>query len=151
MPYPLADRLLDQEAVTVAAKRMTYTALAAGAAAAAFVFTGARAGGRRDSYRVLFRQGPFELREYPHNDLTVAATGPRLVTPGEPAPTQRLVAYRYSSWPAPDREATAIQNLRGWSAAHGYDVEGRPIVAYYDADWTPPILRRNEVLLRLRT
>lgn len=147
----MADRLLDQEAVTVAAKRMTYTALAAGAAAAAFVFTGARAGGRRDSYRVLFRQGPFELREYPHNDLTVAVTGPRLVSPGEPAATQRLVAYRYSSWPAPDREATAIQNLRDWSAAHGYDVEGRPIVAYYDADWTPPILRRNEVLLRLRT
>lgn len=129
---------------------MTYTALAAGAAAAAFVFSGARAAGRRDTYRVLFRQGPFELREYPHNDLTVATTGPRLVTPGDPPATQRLVAYRYSSWPAPDREATAVQNLREWSAAHGYEVEGRPVVTYYDADWTPPIMRRNEVLFRLR-
>jgi hypothetical protein len=136
--------------VTTATKRATVTALAAGAAAAAFLFSGTRAAGRRDSYRVLFRQGPFELREYPHNDLTVATTGPRLVTPGEPQPTQRLVAYRYSSWPAPDREATAIQNLRDWAGAHGYPVEGRPVVAYYDADWTPPILRRNEVLLRLR-
>lgn len=149
---PLAVRLLHQRSVTTTAKRATYTAtaLAAGAAAAAFLFSGVRAAGRRDTYRVLFRQGPFELREYPHNDLTVATTGPRLVTGEEPA-TQQLVAYRYSSWPAPDREATAVQNLRGWAAAHGYIVEGRPVVAYYDADWTPPILRRNEVLLRLRT
>ena len=130
---------------------MTYGALAASAAAAAaFVMSGARSAGRRDTYRVLFRQGPFELREYPHNDLTVVTTGPRLVTPGEPPSTQRLVAYRYTSWPAPDREATAIRNLREWSAAHGYMVEGRPVVAYYDADWTPPILRRNEVLFRVR-
>lgn len=136
--------------MTIVAKRATYTALAAGAAAAAFFFSGARAAGRRDSYRVVFKQGPFELREYPHNDLTVATTGPRLVT-DEPAAPQRLVAFRYSSWPAPDREATAIQNLRDWAAAHGYFVEGRPVVAYYDADWTPPILRRNEVLLRLRS
>lgn len=135
--------------MTIAAKRATYTALAAGAAAAAFLFSGARAAGRRDGYRVVFKQGPFELREYPHNDLTVATTGPRLVT-DEPAATQRLVAFRYASWPAADREATAIQNLRDWAAAHGYAVEGRPVVAYYDADWTPPILRRNEVLLRIR-
>lgn len=148
--FALAVRLLDLPSVTVAAKRATYTALAAGAAAAAFLFSGARSAGRRDTYRVLFKQGPFELREYPHNDLTVATTGPRLVTPGEPAPTQQLVAFRYSSWPAPDREATAIRNLRDWAAAHGYFVEGRPVVAYYDADWTPPILRRNEVLFRLR-
>lgn len=134
-----------------AAKRMTYGALAAGAAAAALALSGARSAGRRDTYRVRFKQGPFELREYPHNDLTVATTGPRLVTQGDPPPTQLLVAYRYSSWPAPDREATAIRNLREWSAAHGYQVEGRPVVAYYDAEWTPPILRRNEILFRLRT
>jgi len=129
---------------------MTYTALAAGAAAAAMLLSGARSAGRRDTYRVLFRQGPFELREYPHNDLAVATTGPRLVVPGEPPATQRLVAYRYSSWPAPDREATAVQNLRDWAWAHGYEIEGRPVVAYYDADWTPPLLRRNEVLFRLK-
>lgn len=129
---------------------MTYTALAAGAAAAAVLLSGARSAGRRDTYRVLFRQGPFELREYPHNDLTVATAGPRLVVPGALPETQRLVAYRYSSWPAPDREATAIGNLREWAMAHGYEVEGRPVVAYYDADWTPPLLRRNEVLFRLK-
>jgi hypothetical protein len=75
------------------------------------------------------------------------------VAPGETPgvrPPQHLVAYRYSSWPAPDREATAIQNLRDWAAARGYAVEGRPVVAYYDADWTPPVLRRNEVLFRVR-
>ena len=130
---------------------MTYGALAAGAAAAGFVIAGARAvRAARDTYQVKFRQGPFELREYPHNDLTVATTGPRLVVPGEPPATQRLVAYRYSSWPAPDREATAVRNLREWAWAHGYQLEGRPVVAYYDADWTPPILRRNEVLFRLK-
>ena len=142
-------RLAPSEGVTRAARQLTYTALAAGATAAAIAFTGARSKGRRDSYRTLFKQGPFELREYPHNDLTVATTGPRLVTE-DPPETQQLVAYRYSSWPAPDREATAIQNLRDWSAAHGYLIEGRPVVAYYDADWTPPILRRNEVLFRLK-
>jgi hypothetical protein len=150
---PVAVRLLHQSLVTIGAKRVTFTALAAGAAAAAFLFAGARSAAKRDPYRVLFRQGPFELREYPHNDLPDISTGPRLVAPGETASAraaQRLVAYRYSSWPAPDREATAIQNLRGWAAAHGYSVEGRPVVAYYDADWTPPMLRRNEVLLRLK-
>ena len=135
--------------MTRVARQLTYTALAAGATAAALAFNGARSKGRRDTYRVLFRQGPFELREYPHNDLMVATTGPRLVTQKSPD-TQQLVAYRYSSWPAPDREATAIQNLRDWSAAHGYLIEGRPVVAYYDADWTPPLLRRNEVLFRVR-
>lgn len=133
------------------ARRATYTAIAAGAAA--FLFSGARAANKRDSYRVLFRQGPFELREYPHNDLPDINTGPRLVAsgeaPGHRAP-QRLVAFRYASWPAADREATAIQNLRDWAGAHSYQVEGRPVVAYYDADWTPPILRRNEVLFRLK-
>jgi hypothetical protein len=128
---------------------MTLGALGVGAAAA-LVLSGARSKGRPDSYRVLFKQGPFELREYPHNDLTVATTGPRLVTADEPPATQQLVSFRYSSWPAPDREATAIRNLREWSAAHGYLIEGRPVVAYYDADWTPPILRRNEVLFRVR-
>lgn len=137
------------------AKRATYaaTALAAGAAAAAFLVTGTRTANKRDLYRVLFRQGPFELREYPHNDLPDISTGPRLVSPGETphnrAP-QRLVAFRYASRPAPDREATAIQNLRDWAAARGYLVEGRPVVAYYDADWTPPVLRRNEILFRLK-
>jgi hypothetical protein len=135
--------------VTLATKRATYAASAIAAGAAAFLLSGARAV-RRGSYKVLFKQGPFELREYPQNDLTVVTTGPRLVTPDAPAATQRLVAYRYSSWPAPDREATAVQNLRDWAAAHGYAVEGRPVVAYYDADWTPPLLRRNEVLLRLK-
>ena len=141
--------------MTGAAKRATYTttALAAGAAAAAFLFSGARTANKRDLYRVLFKQGPFELREYPHNDLPDINTGPRLVAPGETAhnrPPQQLVAYRYASRPAPDREATAIQNLRDWSAAHGYVIEGRPVVAYYDADWTPPVMRRNEVLFRLK-
>jgi hypothetical protein len=136
--------------VTTAARTATYTAAAPAAGAAALLFSGTRTAGRRDTYRVLFKQGPFELREYPHNDLTVATTGPRLVTGDDPPATQQLVAYRYSCWPAPDREATAVENLRGWAAAHGYTVEGRPVIAYYDADWTPPILRRNEVLLRLR-
>ena len=147
----LAARLLHSSNVTTPVKRVTYTAtaIAAGAAAGAFLLATARSAAR-DTYRVLFKQGPFELREYPHNDLTLATTGPRLVDPEAPQATQRLVAYRYSSWPAPDREATAIQNLRDWSAAHGYRVEGRPVVAYYDASWTPPVLRRNEVLLRVR-
>ena len=141
--------------MTAEARRATYTAtaLAAGAAAAAFLFAAPRLTQRRDLYRVLFKQGPFELREYPHNDLPDFGAGPRLVVPGETAgnrPPQRLVAYRYASRPAPDREATAIQNLRDWSAVHGYAIEGRPVVAYYDADWTPPVLRRNEVLFRLR-
>ena len=139
--------------MTIAAKRATYTALAAGAAAAAVFLSGARAANKRDLYRVLFKQGPFELREYPHNDLPDISTGPRLVAPGETAANrapQKLVAFRYASRPAADREATAIQNLRDWSAAHGYLIEGRPVVAYYDAEWTPAAFRRNEILFRLK-
>ena len=137
----------------IAARRAAYSALAAGAAAAAVLVSGARAANKRDLYRVLFKQGPFELREYPHNDLPDINTGPRLVAPGETSVNrapQQLIAFRYASRPAPDREATAIQNLRDWAGAHGYIVEGRPVVAYYDAPWTPPPLRRNEILLRLK-
>ncbi|MDQ3068184.1 MAG: heme-binding protein, partial [Acidobacteriota bacterium] len=103
-------------------------------------------------YQVLFKQGPFELREYPDNHPAGMNAGPRLVdaaeTPGT-RPAQRLVAFRYASRPAPEREATAAENLKAWAGAHGYTLVGRPVVAYYDASWTPPFLRRNEVLIRV--
>ncbi len=47
------------------------------------------------------------------------------------------------------KEKEAIDTLMKWAEASGVAVEGKPIVAGYDPPFTPAILQRNEVLIRL--
>ena len=43
-----------------------------------------------------------------------------------------------------------LQQYTGPVQAKGLEAVGAPIVAYYDAPFLPPMLRRNEVMLRLK-
>jgi hypothetical protein len=65
-------------------------------------------------------------------------------------PPERVAVYRFPGRPTEDNERRGLGELREWMQARGLEAVGRPIVAYYDAPWLPPPLRRNEVMLRIR-
>jgi len=61
----------------------------------------------------------------------------------------RFAAYRFSgSWDAA-RVESARTKLAEWLAAENLQPVGEPEVANYDPPFTPPFLRRNEILVRL--
>ena len=64
-------------------------------------------------------------------------------------PGERVAVLRFRGGRGRDGEQRAVERLRRAIAERGLETEGDPIVAYYDAPWTPPPLRRNEVMLRL--
>ncbi len=62
----------------------------------------------------------------------------------------RFAAYRFSgSWNLARFEA-AKEKLLAWVAQQGLEPAGEPQTANYDPPFTPPMLRRNEVLVRLQ-
>ena len=76
-----------------------------------------------------------------------------------PKPTDRSIAVRempadrfavlcYSGGRNAKNEAAALGQLKAWMAAEGLSVLSPPVFAYFDPPWTPPFLRRNEVMLR---
>lgn len=73
----------------------------------------------------------------------------REVTLGE-RPPERVSVYRFSGRAQRENEQQAINTLRDWTRDHDLEVSGDPIIAYYDAPWIPPPLRRNEVMLRVK-
>ncbi|MDB6173865.1 MAG: hypothetical protein JWL59_3176 [Chthoniobacteraceae bacterium] len=47
------------------------------------------------------------------------------------------------------QEKDAIEKLKTWIELRKLSAKGAPLFAYYDPPWTPVLLRRNEVLIRL--
>lgn len=84
---------------------------------------------------------------------TVAAGAPKASREDiavEARPAGRFAVYRFSgSWKA-DRAATARQKLMDWVAGEKLQPLGDPQVANYDPPFTPPFLRRNEVMVRVK-
>jgi SOUL heme-binding protein len=72
-----------------------------------------------------------------------------VVTLGE-RPSERVSVYRFSGRAQSDNEEQAIKTLRDWTRDHGLEDFGEPIIAYYNAPWTPSLLRHNEVMLRVK-
>jgi len=66
-------------------------------------------------------------------------------------PKVELIAMRFPGKPSPAAEAKATEQIQAWAQAKGKKVQGTPLFAYYDPPWTPAIMRRNEVMLRLQT
>jgi hypothetical protein len=62
-------------------------------------------------------------------------------------PSRRVAVYRFSGTTSEANEQSAIDELRSWMAREGLRPSGDPAVAYYDAPYLPPFLRRNEVML----
>jgi len=48
-------------------------------------------------------------------------------------------------------EYAATARLNQWLEAQHLKSTGKPIFAYFDPPWTPPFLRRNEVMVRLES
>jgi hypothetical protein len=177
-------------------------------AAAVFQLRVSRADAERTPYTIVWRDGRFEVREYPELSLAtttldadrdgaafrrlfrfidrsnarrekIAMTTPvlvgrreplpgtmsfvmpeRLRVAGTPAPVdetvrlqtrpaQRVAVYRYAGRTSARNERDATARLREWMAAQALRAEGEPEVAYYDAPYLVPFLRRNEVMLRV--
>ena len=74
-----------------------------------------------------------------HKDITVATR-----------PAGRFAVYRFSGrWDA-ERAAAARQKLADWMEAEKFPPIGEPLMANYDPPFTPPFLRRNEMMMEVK-
>jgi DNA gyrase inhibitor GyrI len=69
------------------------------------------------------------------------------VSVGSIAPGQFAV-LRFSGTRNARNETDALAQLTAWLKRQNLQPNGDPIFAYFDPPWTPPFLRRNEVMLR---
>ena len=64
-------------------------------------------------------------------------------------PAGRFAVLRFNGARSPQQEADHLEHLKAWVAVQGLEVSAAPVYAYFDPPWTPPFLRRNEVMLRI--
>jgi DNA gyrase inhibitor GyrI len=64
---------------------------------------------------------------------------------------QRVAVYRFSGSRTKDSEPQALAKLKAWLQPNKLTEAGSPFSAYYDPPWTPGFMRRNEVLVPVRT
>lgn len=65
-------------------------------------------------------------------------------------PGGRFAVFRFRGGRSSDRELEALGRLEAWARSEGVTVaDPAPIYGYFDPPWTPSILRRNEVMLRV--
>lgn len=65
-------------------------------------------------------------------------------------PPVRVVAMRFGGARSAAAEKAALEKLTSWAAGQKVATTGDALFAYYDPPWTPAMLRRNEVMLRLK-
>jgi len=61
----------------------------------------------------------------------------------------KIAVLRFSGWKDEAKRETAVKELKEWAVAQGLKAEGQAFFAFYNPPWTPEILRRNEVWLRV--
>lgn len=66
-------------------------------------------------------------------------------------PGGRFAVLRFSGSRSRQQETERLEQLKAWMAAQGVGSTSLPVYAYFDPPWTPPMLRRNEVMLRTET
>jgi hypothetical protein len=64
---------------------------------------------------------------------------------------QRVAVYRFSGSRTKDSEPQALAKLNTWLQQNKLREAGTPFSAYYDPPWTPGPMRRNEVLIPVKT
>jgi len=64
-------------------------------------------------------------------------------------PPGRFAVLRYSGQRSREQESKTLADLKVWMSAQGIVATSTPIYGYFDPPWTPPLLRRNEVMLRI--
>ena len=65
-------------------------------------------------------------------------------------PPARIVAETFSGLPDGDDMAARAQALADWARGQGLAITGGPIYSFYDAPWSLPWKRRNEVAFALQ-
>lgn len=66
-------------------------------------------------------------------------------------PAGRFAVFRYSGGRKANNEIKSLERLKTWMATEGLVAASEPVYGYFDPPWTPPFLRRNEVMLRAGT
>jgi DNA gyrase inhibitor GyrI len=61
----------------------------------------------------------------------------------------RFAVLRFKGSRNAGNEKIALDKLQAWLTAEGLKSLATPIYGYFDPPWTPPFLRRNEVMLRI--
>lgn len=74
-----------------------------------------------------------------------APTDERVVL--RPLPPVRYAAVRFGGGWSEARDRRETERLRAWMTSRGLEARGAPEIARYDPPWTPPFLRRNEILV----
>ena len=69
----------------------------------------------------------------------------------ETRPSGAYAVYRYSGKRIDGGSNDAKKSLNEWIVKNGYRSLSEPINAYYDTPWTPPFLRRNELMIQVDT
>jgi DNA gyrase inhibitor GyrI len=64
-------------------------------------------------------------------------------------PAGRFAVLRFSGGRSEANATNAVSRLSAWLAQQKLAQAGEPVFAYFDPPWTPPFLRRNEVMFRL--
>lgn len=64
---------------------------------------------------------------------------------------QHVAAYRYNGGRSAKGEAQALEKLKAWMLENKLQAAGAAFGAYYDPPWTPGSLRRNEMLIPVKT
>ncbi len=64
---------------------------------------------------------------------------------------QRVAVYRFSGSRTKDSEPQALAKLKAWTQQSKLQEAGTAFSAYYDPPWTPGLMRRNEVLVPVKT
>ena len=66
-------------------------------------------------------------------------------------PARTMAVYTYSGFGSRSNEKQGITKLKAWLGEKKMDYVDEPAVAYYDPPWTLPFLRRNEVMVPLKS
>lgn len=64
-------------------------------------------------------------------------------------PATRYAVLRFGGYATKGKSAARIQTLQDALARDGIKTTGAPQVAQYNPPWTPPFMRRNEILIAL--
>jgi DNA gyrase inhibitor GyrI len=65
-------------------------------------------------------------------------------------PAGRFAVLRFTGRQNVANETESLQGLQAWLEQQRLTAVADPVYGYFDPPWTPPFLRRNEVMLRTK-
>lgn len=85
--------------------------------------------------------------EYTLSDLPVPADDSVTI---KPVPGRTMAAIRFSGWATAGKVERNTEALIETLAEYGIDAVGTPSLNQYNPPWTPPFLRRNEIMVEVQ-